>query len=55
MLIVTTPAALIVLLPTELSDYASSMIATTLWVANIYFWQTADYFGDAAGEVAPVV
>jgi peptidoglycan/LPS O-acetylase OafA/YrhL len=50
MLIVTTLGALIVLLPTELSDYASSMIATTLWVANIYFWQTADYFADAAGK-----
>ncbi len=42
--------ALIVLLPTELSDYAHSMIATTLWVANIYFWHTSDYFVDATSR-----
>ncbi len=49
MLIVTTVVALFVLLPTELFHYAQSMIATTLWLSNIYFWQTANYF-DPTGE-----
>lgn len=44
MLILTTLVALFILFPTELSDYARSMIATTLWAANIYFWQTTNYF-----------
>ena len=40
----TTLATLFILFPVELSDYARSMIATTLWVANVYFWQTTNYF-----------
>lgn len=44
MLLLTTLAALFILFPAELSEYASSMIATTTWAANFYFWATTDYF-----------
>ena len=43
-LALTTVVALFVLFPTELSDYARSMIATSLWAANVYFWETTNYF-----------
>ena len=43
-LVLTTVIALFVLFPTELSDYARSMIATSLWAANVYFWETTNYF-----------
>jgi peptidoglycan/LPS O-acetylase OafA/YrhL len=44
MLACTTAVALFVLFPVELSDYAASLTATALWSANIYFWQTTNYF-----------
>jgi peptidoglycan/LPS O-acetylase OafA/YrhL len=44
MLVPTTAVALFILFPPELSDYASSMIATIFWAANLYFWETTNYF-----------
>lgn len=42
------------MLPWSFADFGKSMVATTLFVANIYFWKEADYFG-AAAESMPLL
>ncbi len=49
-LIVTTIAATLLLLPMDLIGYAKSLLATVGFVANIYFWRDADYFSRLADE-----
>ena len=44
MLAVSGVVAVIYLLPTELVDYAKSMLAATASASNIYFWQHSGYF-----------
>src|SRR5579871_2709075 len=44
MLAVASVAAFIYLLPSELVDYAKSMLAATVSASNVYFWQHSGYF-----------
>jgi peptidoglycan/LPS O-acetylase OafA/YrhL len=44
MLAFSALAALIIHLPAELQEFSRSLIAAALFVSNIFFWQTADYF-----------
>lgn len=54
-LLVTTAAALLWMLPAELLAYARSVIASSLFLANFHMWQeVGGYFG-AAAETAPLL
>jgi len=54
MLAVTSAFALVLLTPQSLIAFGKSAAATTLWGANIYFWQTATYFAEAS-EFTPLL
>src|SRR5579872_434140 len=43
-LLFTTAAAWLILFPVQFTDYAASLIATTFFVANMYFWNVTNYF-----------
>jgi peptidoglycan/LPS O-acetylase OafA/YrhL len=46
----STIVALAILLPADLIGYSKSLLATLLFVANIYFWRDTDYFARAAED-----
>ncbi len=48
MLAVSFVAASMIALPAEFKEFGDSLTAATFFVSNIYFWQTADYFGGPA-------
>ena len=48
MLGVSSIVASVVLLPAEMLDFGQSLAAATLFVSNVFFWQTTDYFGGPA-------
>ncbi|MGH6812024.1 MAG: acyltransferase family protein [Methylocella sp.] len=48
--LMTTLAAMALLLPSDLIGYGKSLLATLAFVANIYFWRTLGYFDHAAEE-----
>lgn len=48
------PAAWILSLPQEMSEFAESVIGTTLFGSNIVFWRQTDYFAGAA-ELKPLL
>ncbi len=48
MLAASVVAASIIALPGEFEEFGDSLTAATFFVSNIYFWQTADYFGGPA-------
>ena len=50
----TTCAAVVLLLPSDLYSYGSSLVGTTLFGANILFWRTAGYF-DGPAEMKPLL
>jgi peptidoglycan/LPS O-acetylase OafA/YrhL len=50
LLIVCTPLASWMLLPSDLLGYGRSLLATLGFVANIYFWRDTNYFARAAQE-----
>ncbi len=52
--ILTFPFAYKLLLSTNFVEYAESIIASTLFVANILFWRDSDYF-DTAAELKPLL
>ncbi|MGZ9809490.1 acyltransferase family protein [Pseudoroseicyclus sp. H15] len=52
--LVTSVAALVILLPYELRDYGKSLIAASAWFSNIQFWRESGYF-DAAAESKPLL
>jgi peptidoglycan/LPS O-acetylase OafA/YrhL len=54
MLAVTTLLSLGVLLPADLSHYGKSLVATTTFVSNVFFWQELGYF-DRAAELKPLL
>jgi peptidoglycan/LPS O-acetylase OafA/YrhL len=54
MLVVTTVLAYKCLLPTELIDYAKSLVSAALSTSNIYFWQQSGYF-DAPAAMKPLL
>ena len=47
-------AAVVILLPTDLERYAKSMVAALLSVSNFWFWSQGGYFGYAS-EMAPML
>ena len=52
--ILTFPFAYKLLLTTNFIEYAESIIASSLFVANILFWKNSDYFDNAA-ELKPLL
>jgi peptidoglycan/LPS O-acetylase OafA/YrhL len=40
--------AALIQLPGEFAEFGQSLAAATLFVSNVFFWQTADYFGGPA-------
>jgi peptidoglycan/LPS O-acetylase OafA/YrhL len=49
-LILTTVASTILLLPVDLIGYSKSLLATLAFLANVYFWRDTDYFARAAED-----
>ena len=47
-LLASTAAATMILLPPDLLRYCRSLVATLLFGSNIYFWRTSGYFDTAA-------
>lgn len=47
-LIATIPFAWVWMVPWQFEEYAASMVATLLFVSNVYFWQNSDYFAPTA-------
>ncbi len=47
----TTPLMLQVMTPEELEEYFSAVVATALFVSNLWFWQEAGYFATRAEEL----
>ncbi|MCU0733132.1 MAG: acyltransferase [Hyphomonas sp.] len=54
MLAASVVAASLIALPGEFEDFGNSLAAATLFVSNIFFWQTADYFAGPA-HVQPLL
>src|SRR5262245_53969924 len=54
MMLVTTALAGSVLFPQDLMHYSRSLIATTLFGSNFFFWSTVDYF-DIIAERKPLL
>lgn len=50
LLIVATPLAAVLLLPSDLIGYGKSLLATLCFAANFYFWRDTNYFARAAGD-----
>jgi peptidoglycan/LPS O-acetylase OafA/YrhL len=51
LIIVTSIAATIVLLPSDLVEYSRSVVSTNLFISNIYFWRSSGYFAAAAQTI----
>lgn len=54
MMLVSSFAAIIILLPTDLERYAKSVVAALLSVSNFWFWSQGGYFGPVL-EKAPML
>ncbi|WP_129139343.1 acyltransferase family protein [Modicisalibacter coralii] len=54
LLLVTSFFAFFILTPPDLVRYSQSLIATLTFTANIFFWRTGGYFGDA-DELKPLL
>ena len=50
MLLLVSVAASLILLPIDLIGFGRSLLATLVFVSNVYFWRDADYFSRAAAE-----
>jgi peptidoglycan/LPS O-acetylase OafA/YrhL len=50
LLLVGTPVAAALLLPSDLVGYGRSLLATLGFAANVYFWRDTNYFARAAGD-----
>lgn len=53
-LLATAVAAWAIMLPNEFRATGKSVVATALFLSNVYFWQTSGYFADAA-ELKPLL
>lgn len=51
---VSVPAAMLLLRPNDLIDFAKSLIAVPLFLSNVLFWAERGYF-DAATDLKPLV
>jgi len=54
MLILTTSAAFVLLLPDDLREFGRSLMAQMAFGSNIFFWKTITYF-DSAAELKPLL
>ena len=54
MLTVITGAAAFVLLPPDMLSFCRSLLASTVFASNVYFWKSANYF-DGASEFKPLL
>ena len=54
MFIVATLIAAVVLLPPDMAGFCRSLVASTFFVSNIYFWRSSSYF-DGASEFKPLL
>lgn len=54
LIIATTIAAIIVLLPTDLIDYGTSLAYSSTFLSNVYFWKTSGYFA-APAQTKPLL
>lgn len=52
--LVTSGAAIYILLPADLVDYGRSLIAQNFFLANFYYWRTTGYF-ESIAEVRPML
>lgn len=48
---VCIPFAWMWMLPSQMEDFSQSLIAVSLFISNILFWKTSDYFGPANEEI----
>lgn len=53
-ILVSLPVGLLILLPWEIKLFSESIVATSLFISNIYFWRSSGYF-DAASELKPLL
>ena len=53
-LFISLPFAWYWLLPDAMVSFSESLIAVSIFVSNIYFWQTSGYF-EAAAELKPLI
>jgi peptidoglycan/LPS O-acetylase OafA/YrhL len=51
---VTAPLAWAWLLPQDLKSFSQSVVATSLFASNVYFWRTTDYFSQQS-ELRPLL
>jgi peptidoglycan/LPS O-acetylase OafA/YrhL len=51
---ITAPLAWAWLLPQDLKSFSQSVVATSLFASNIYFWRTTDYFSQQS-ELRPLL
>ncbi|EEX13525.1 acyltransferase 3 [Citreicella sp. SE45] len=49
-LIVTSVASIMILLPADLIGYGKSVLSALFFVANVYFWRDTNYFARSAEE-----
>lgn len=54
MFVVVATIAAFVLLPPDMAGFCRSLISSTFFVSNIYFWRDASYF-DGASEFKPLL
>jgi len=47
-------AAFAIFLPTDFKEFGRSVLATSLFLSNVLFWRTSDYFAESA-ELAPLL
>ena len=53
-LLIVSILAAIIMLPTQLKDFGQSVISTTSFTANIYFWLKTDYWTPSA-DLSPLI
>ena len=51
MMLVTSAVSVGLLLPPDLLDFGTSVLATVFFASNVLFWQQSGYFGPAAEEI----
>ncbi len=54
LLIVVTPISWLVMMPHQLKDYSQSLVAVSLFSANVLFWLESGYF-ELASELKPLL
>lgn len=53
-MLASTVVAWIFLLPEEMKSFSQSIVATSLYLSNVFFWKTSGYF-DASADIKPLL